>query len=130
LGLLEIRPLKIVIMNHKDLDAWRKSISLVKKIYKLTENMPDSEKFSLTNQMRRSAVSISSNIAEGSARESDKEFIQFLYYSMGSIAELETQLIISQELGFINISKEVEEDLLRTRQIIIGLIRYLKSKKK
>ena len=117
-------------MDHKDLDAWIKSISLVKKVYNLTKKMPDSEKFGLTNQMRRSAVSISSNIAEGSARESDKEFIQFLHYSMGSIAELETQLIISQELGFLIISNELEDDLQRTRQIILGLIRYVKAKRK
>jgi four helix bundle protein len=117
-------------MNHKDLDAWRKSISLVKKVYHQTEKMPDSEKFVLTSQTRKSAVSIPSNIAEGSARESDKEFIQFLYYSMGSIAELETQLIISQELGLLIISQEVEDDLQKTRQIVLGLIRYLKSKKK
>jgi four helix bundle protein len=117
-------------MDHKNLDAWKKSISLVKKVYTLTKNMPDSEKFGLTSQMRRSAVSISSNIAEGSARESDKEFIQFIYYSMGSIAELETQLIITQELGFLKIPNEVNDDLQRTRQIILGLIRYLKSKKK
>ena len=73
--------------------------------------MPDSEKFGLTNQMKRAAISISSNIAEGAARDSDKEFIQFLYYSLGSIVELETQLLISQELGFLNFPNEVEEVL-------------------
>jgi four helix bundle protein len=117
-------------MNHKDLDAWAKAISIVKKVYRLTKKMPDSEKFGLINQMRRAAVSITSNIAEGAARESDKEFIQFLYYSLGSIAELETQLIISKELGFLTIPDDVTDDLQRTRQLILGLIRYLKSKRK
>ena len=117
-------------MNHKNLDSWRKSISLVKKIYKVTEQMPDSEKYGLTTQMRRAAVSITSNIAEGAARDSDKEFIQFLYYSLGSIAELETHLKISQELGFLTIPDEIENDLQRSRQLILGLIRYLKSKRK
>jgi four helix bundle protein len=117
-------------MIHKELDAWKKSISMVKKVYKLIEKMPPSEKFGLTNQMKRAAVSVTSNISEGSARESDKEFIQFLYYSMGSLAELETQLVISQELRFINIPGEIEDDLQRTRQLILGLIRYLKSKRK
>ena len=72
-------------MNHKDLEAWKKSLSLVKQVYHLAKKMPDSEKFGLTNQMKRAAISISSNIAEGAARDSDKEFIQFLYYSLGSI---------------------------------------------
>ncbi len=116
-------------MNHKNLDAWKKSISLVKKIYKLTEKMPDSEKFGLTTQMRRAAVSIPSNLAEGSARNSDNEFTKFLYYSLGSAAELETQLILSQELGFLSISDDLDEDLQKTKQIILGMIRYLKSKK-
>ena len=129
-GIKGYEPLMIIALNHKDLDVWRKSINLVKQVYRLIENMPDSERFGLTNQMKRSAVSITSNIAEGAARESDKEFVQFLYYSLGSIAELETQLIISQELGFLTIMQEVEDDLQRTRQIILGLIRYLKSKKK
>jgi len=117
-------------VNHKDLEVWRKSIFLVKKIYKLTEKMPDSEKYGLTAQMRRAAVSITSNLAEGSARDSENEFIKFLYYSLGSAAELETQLIISQELGFLIIPDEVKDNLQKSRQLILGLIRYLKSKRK
>jgi four helix bundle protein len=117
-------------MNHKDLEVWKKSLSLVKQVYQLAKKMPYSEKFGLTNQMKRAAISISSNIAEGAARDSDKEFIQFLYYSLGSIAELETQLIISQELGFLTIPDEVGNYLLVIRKLIIGLIRYLKSKRK
>ena len=116
-------------MNHKELDAWSKSISLVMKVYNLTKEMPDSEKFGLTNQMRRAAVSIPSNIAEGAARDSDNEFIKFLYYSLGSAAELETQLILSQKLRFLSIPDNVDDDIQKTKQIIIGMIRYLKSKK-
>ena len=116
-------------MNHKELDAWANSISLVKKVYRLAECLPSSEKFGLINQIKRAAISISSNIAEGAARDSDKEFIKFLYYALGSIAELETQLIISQELGFLVIPDELNNDLQKTRQIILGLIRYLKSKR-
>jgi four helix bundle protein len=116
-------------MNHKELDAWVKSISLVKDVYRLARQLPSSEKFGLTNQIKRAAISISSNIAEGAARDSEKEFVQFLYYALGSIAELETQLIISQELGFLRINEEIGNDLQKTRQIILGLIRYLKSKR-
>ena len=114
-------------MNHKDLEVWKKSLSLVKAVYKLAEKMPDSEKYGLISQMKRAAISISSNIAEGAARDSDKEFIQFLYYSLGSIAELETQLKISEELGFLSIPDEVEDDLHMIRKLIIGLIKYLKN---
>ncbi len=91
--------------------------------------MPESEKFGLTNQMKRAAVSIPSNIAEGAARDSDQEFIHLLYYSLGSAAELEIELIISQELGFLEIPGDVDEHLQKTKQIILGLIRYIKSKK-
>jgi four helix bundle protein len=80
--------------------------------------------------MKRAAVSVASNIAEGAGRESDKEFIQFLYYSLGSISELETQLIVANELGFIDISFEINEHLRIVRKLTIGLIKYLKSKRK
>jgi four helix bundle protein len=116
-------------MNHKNLDAWNISITLVRKIYKLTEKMPGIERYGLTTQIRRAAVSIPSNIAEGSARDSDKEFIKFLYYALGSASELETQLILSNELGLLDVSDDLDEVLQRTKRIIIGMIRYLKSKK-
>ncbi|MBL7111489.1 MAG: four helix bundle protein [Bacteroidales bacterium] len=117
-------------MDHRNLDAWTKSITLVKKVYELAHSMPDSEKFGLTNQMKRASISIPSNIAEGAARESDQEFIKFLYYSVGSTTELETQLIISEELEYLQIPDELDEYIQETKQVLLGLIRYLKSKKK
>ena len=116
-------------MDHKNLEVWKRSLYLIKHVYKLVENLPDSERFGLTSQMKRAAISISSNIAEGAGRDSDKEFIQFLYYSIGSISELETQLIISQELGFLKIPEEVDDCLQNLKKLIIGLIKYLKSKR-
>jgi len=116
-------------MNHKSLDSWKISISLVRKIYKMTEKMPDTEKYGLTTQLRRAAVSIPSNIAEGAARDSDNEFIKFLYYALGSAAELETQLILTSELELLDVPNDIDEVLQRTKQIIIGMIRYLKSKR-
>ena len=89
------------IKTHKDLDVWKESMNLAKEVYKLTERFPREEIFGLTSQMRRAAVSIPSNIAEGAARKSDKEFIQFLHVSLGSLAEVETQLLLSRELGFL-----------------------------
>ena len=85
---------------HHKLKVWQRSIDYVIEIYKLTEKFPKSELYGLTNQMRRSAVSIASNIAEGAGRSGKKEFKQFLSISQGSVAELETQLIISERLGY------------------------------
>ncbi len=86
--------------GYKDLIVWQKGITLVKEIYRLTQKFPSEEKFGLVAQMRRSAVSIPSNIAEGQARHTTGEFIQFVSHAEGSVAELDTQLILSTELGF------------------------------
>ena len=88
------------IKTHKDLDVWKLSIQLVKDIYQLTSKFPSEEKFGLVAQIRRAVVSIPSNISEGAARNSDKDYIRFLYISLGSLSEIETQLIIAEELGF------------------------------
>ena len=90
--------------THKDLDVWKKSVSLVTSIYEVTKTFPKDDIYGLTNQIRRSAVSIPSNIAEGSARKGEKEFIQFLYISLGSMAELETQLIIANNLKYVKLN--------------------------
>jgi four helix bundle protein len=113
-------------MNHKDLEVWKKSIDLAKKVYLLTQKFPKVEIYGIVAQMRRAAVSIPSNIAEGSARKSDKEFIQFLYVSLGSLAELETQMILSNEIGFI---EEQDIGIIKVRSMLLGLIKYLTNKK-
>ena len=114
--------------THKDLQAWQNSINLVTDVYKLTESFPKEELYALTNQIRRCAVSVPSNIAEGAGRNSKKEYIQFLYVALGSLSELETQLIISQNLGFIKPEylEEINGKLNEIRSQIRGLIRYLK----
>ena len=88
--------------SYKELIVWQKSIQLVIDIYKLTEVFPKDECYGLVSQMQRAAVSIPSNIAEGNERNSNKEFAHFLYIAKGSLAELETQIIISEKLKFIN----------------------------
>jgi four helix bundle protein len=88
--------------KHHELFVWQDSRQLVKKIYILTNELPSDERFGLMSQMRRAAVSVPSNIAEGAARSTTKEFIQFLCVARGSLAELETQLIIAVDLGFLN----------------------------
>jgi len=94
--------------SYKDLLVWQKGLSLVTMVYRLTQSFPDVEKFGLVAQMRRAAVSIPSNIAEGQARHTRKEFIQFLSHSEGSVAELETQVVLSVELGYCTLA-ETEE---------------------
>jgi four helix bundle protein len=88
-------------MIHKDLEVWKLSINFVTSIYKKTNSFPKEEIYGLTSQIRRAAVSIPSNIAEGAARRNKTEFRQFLYIALGSAAELETQLIISGNLNFL-----------------------------
>lgn len=114
--------------GHKNLDAWKKSVNLVVEIYKLTSCFPQEEQFGLISQIRRSSVSIPSNIAEGAARNSNAEFIRFLNIAQGSLAELETQLIISRELGFLD-SEDIFHLIDEIRSIIWGLQNYLNNKK-
>jgi len=94
--------IKNKITDYKDLDVWKKGVEIVELIYKNTKDFPDEEKFGLIAQMRRAAVSIPSNIAEGFRRRYNKEFKQFLHIALGSCAELETQIIISKKLEYIN----------------------------
>jgi len=117
-------------MNHKELDVWKVSMDLVTLVYKLTDTFPVSERYGLTNQIRRSAVSIPSNIAEGSGRNSWKELHQFIGYTIGSAAELDTQIIIANNLNYIN-EKSIEEmfELLeKTRKLLSGYKKYVKTK--
>ena len=86
--------------SYKDLIVWQKAIELAKAVYKLTTSFPAEEKFGLVSQMRRAAVSIPSNIAEGQARRTTPEFIQFFTHAQGSTAELDTQIILAVELQF------------------------------
>jgi len=88
--------------SYRDLVVWQKSIELAKQLYRLTAKFPNEEKFGLISQIRRAAVSVSSNIAEGQARNTTGEFIQFISHAEGSAAELDTQLYLSVELGFVN----------------------------
>ena len=90
--------------SYKDFVVWQKGIDLAKIVYRLTQSLPSEEKFGLVAQMRRSAVSIPSNVAEGQARHTTGEFIQFISHAEGSVAELDTQLILSVSLGFCDSS--------------------------
>jgi len=90
------------LKTHRDLDVWREGIELVVKVYEIVQKFPNEERYSLVDQIKRSAISIPSNIAEGAARNSKREFLQFSYISLGSVSELETQRIIANRLGFLD----------------------------
>lgn len=114
--------------SYKDLIIWQKSIYLVELVYSYTQHMPKTETFALAGQMQRAAISIPSNIAEGQQRNSLKEYIQFLSISRSSLAELETQLIISKKI-YKNIdSAKIDSLLLEIQKMINVLIKNLKVK--
>lgn len=115
-------------MTHRNLKVWDKSINLVADIYELTNTFPQDEKYGMVSQMRRSAISIPSNIAEGAARKSTKEYIQFLFISLGSLSELETQLIISDRIGYCTSENPSANALNEIRKMLTSLINSLESK--
>jgi len=116
------------VANHKDLEVWKQAIELAKAVYELTEGFPTSELYGLISQMRRCSVSIATNIAEGAARSTDKDFMHFLHITLGSIAELDTQYILSKQLQFTEGSMAVERGMENVRKMTVGLIKHLKSK--
>ena len=115
--------------RHHELLAWKLGIQLVKDVYALTNDFPDTERYGLVAQMRRAAVSVPSNIAEGAARESAREFAHFLVIARGSLSELETQMIIGKELGFFTNEQGIDELLNRVFGLIGGLLKSLRADK-
>jgi four helix bundle protein len=113
--------------SHKDLIVWRKSVSLASKVYAATRLLPSEERFGLNQQLRRAAISIASNIAEGSARSSRAEFIQFLHLARGSLSEIETQVMIAVDQGFIKESESPFAEIAEVGRLLNGLIRSLAS---
>lgn len=117
------------IKSFTDLDTWKEAHKLVVEIYKITKDFPNEEKFGLVNQMRRAAVSITSNIAEGFSRQSLKEKIQFYFMSKGSNIELQNQLLIAKDVGYLN--KEIFDGVARqsvtVNKLINGLINYCRK---
>ncbi|MFO0839062.1 MAG: four helix bundle protein [Phycisphaerae bacterium] len=112
--------------TFRDLIVWRKAVALARAVYEHTQQMPKIEQFGLTNQMRRAAVSIASNIAEGNARQTTRDYVHFLMVARGSLAELETQLVIAQELNFITRSDNLTELLREISRMLQALIASLR----
>jgi four helix bundle protein len=112
--------------SYRDLKVWQKAIELTKVVYSITENFPKREHYGLASQMRRAAVSVASNIAEGASRHTDRDYAHFLVMARGSLAELTTQSIIACEVGFISV--EIQKNLEIQADEVSRMLNGLKSK--
>ncbi|MGE5217038.1 MAG: four helix bundle protein [Chloroflexota bacterium] len=112
---------------HKKLDAWKLSMDLVIDIYRETEKFPDREQYGIVNQMRRAAISIPSNIAEGAARNTKREFVNYLHIAQASLSELDTQIELAGRLGYMDETSRqiIDKQMERIDKTITGLIRHL-----
>lgn len=115
------------VRTFRDLIAWQKAMELVKAIYSMTASLPDTEKFGLVSQMRRAAVSIPSNIAEGHGRESRADYLRFLKVARGSLMELQTQIILIEELNLAPVEPRIWERQAETDRVLQALIRSLQK---
>lgn len=117
------------INSYRDLDVWQQSRELVRLVYRLTKKLPKDEQFGLTSQLRRASVSVPSNIAEGCGRNHSKESIQFFFIARGSLYEIETQLILVSDLGFITNDdlQQATEQVTRCKKLINGFINYFQK---
>ncbi len=115
---------------HKKLDAWKLSMDLVISVYQTTNRFPGQEKYSLTDQIRRAAISIPSNIAEGAARQTKKEFTNYLHMAQGSLSELDTQIELARRLAYLDEEtwRIFDKRMERIDKMISGLIRHLNLK--
>ena len=116
--------------SHKDLDVWKKAILMSARMYEILEEFPTEERYGLSSQMKRASVSVASNIAEGAARQSGKEFIHFLFIALGSASELDTQIEISKLIfrkeSFIEELDEIQQEMKDISKMIYGLINSVK----
>lgn len=115
------------VRNYQDLIVWQKSMDFVEFVYKVTQSFPNHEQYGLTNQLRRSAVSVPSNIAEGQARQYSNEFRQFLYIAKGSLAEAHTQLLIAERLNYVptDVLKNLNASIVELQKMLRALIQKL-----
>ena len=119
-----------MLKSYKELNVWQKAYSLCLSIYKLTGSFPREEKYGLTSQIRRAAVSVPSNIAEGYGRKSTKEYLQLLYIAYGSVCELETQLLLAGDLGYGKAAdlEKLQQDIGDVERMLKALIKSLENK--
>jgi four helix bundle protein len=122
----------VKVQDFKELVVWQKAKLLAVGVYRLTDGFPKSEQFGLTSQIRRAAISIASNIAEGYARQHTREYVQFLYTALASAAELETQLMIAKEIGYLKTADHdtIIIEIKEVQRMLGGLLNALKAKAK
>ncbi len=115
---------------HENLDVWKRAVEFVIRVYDVTKSFPSDEKFGLTSQIRRAAVSIPANVAEGAARKSNKEFIHFISNAQGSASELATELLIANRLGYLSGEQyeDSHDELNQISRMLFGLARSLGTK--
>lgn len=114
--------------THKDLMVWQEAMQLAQQVYRLTAHFPADERFGLVSQMRRAAVSVPSNIAEGAGRQHTKELVQFLRMASGSLAELDTQAELAVSLGFLQEDMNLGRRIERVSALVLALAQSLKRK--
>lgn len=119
-----------MLKNYKELKVWQRSYSLCLEIYRITKEFPQEERYGLTSQIRRTAVSVPCNIAEGYGRKTSPEYIRFLYIAYGSYCELETQILLSGDLGYIEASKleTLQQEVGEVERMLKALIKSLERK--
>ncbi|NNK85510.1 MAG: four helix bundle protein [Desulfobacterales bacterium] len=119
-----------MLKNYKELNVWQKSYELCLKIYQITAKFPKEERYGLTSKIRRSALSITSNIAEGYGRKTTLDYIRMLYISYGSVCELETQILLTGDLGFIDKGEldTAKKDIAEIERMLKALIKSLENK--
>jgi four helix bundle protein len=117
--------------SYRDLDIWQRSMQLAQRIYQVTQSFPNEERFGLTNQLRRASVSVPSNLAEGHARFGPGDFSRFISIAMGSVAEIETQILLSTELGYVRaeLSRELMTDLETVGKMLRGLAKSITKRR-
>jgi len=115
-----------MVKDYKELEVWKKGILLALAVYEAIKDFPKDERYALADQIKRAAVSIPSNIAEGASRNTTKEFVQFLYIALGSASELETQMIIADKLGYVKNEEALLSEITIIRKMLNALISSLK----
>lgn len=115
-------------LKHRNLEVWKRAIVLAEQIYKITKCFPADERFSLTDQIRRAVISVPSNIAEGSGRQTPKDFANFLSIARGSLAEIDAQLVVAQRLGYVSDINAVTDEIVQLSKMLNAFITNLRSK--
>jgi four helix bundle protein len=115
--------------THKDMVVWQRAMLLAEKVYRVTKSFPAEERFGLVSQMRRAAVSVPSNIAEGAARRTSADYINFLHIARGSLAELETQAMLAEKLEFLNLQYDLGDDIERVAKLLNATVKAMAKRR-